>query len=45
MSVKTRGSYVEQAGFAAAAPVQRAGEAVQTDSSAANRVTDAGSGL
>jgi hypothetical protein len=38
-------SYVEQTGYAAAALVQLAQDAVETDASAAGRVTDAGSGL
>jgi hypothetical protein len=38
-------SYVEQTGYAAAALVQQAREAVETDASAADRVTGAGSGL
>jgi hypothetical protein len=39
------GSYVEQTGYAAAALVQQAREAVDTDASAAGRVAGAGSGL
>lgn len=38
-------SYVEQTGYAAAALVQQAREAVETDTSAADRVSGAGSGL
>ena len=38
-------SYVEQTGYAAAALVQQASEAVETDDAAASQITDAGSGL
>jgi hypothetical protein len=39
------GSYVEQVGYAGAALVAEAREMVQSDSAAAGRVADAGSGL
>ena len=44
-TLEALGSYVEQTGYAAAALVQQAQEAVETDASAADRVTGAGSGL